>query len=88
MDAVLTTIAVLKAGAACLPLDPGQPEVRYNLAGVLERAGRPAEVPSLVWMTPAPGCEEAVIRAIDEGRFPPRQIMGYINSRKDEGERP
>mgnify|MGYP001203880236 FL=1 len=31
-----------------------------------------------------------VMRAleIDDGRFPPRQIMGYINSRKDEGQRP
>jgi hypothetical protein len=39
---------------------------RRAVLRALERAGRPGEVPSLVWMTPAPGCEEAVIRAIDE----------------------
>ncbi len=51
--------------AAAFGDDP-RAATRQAVMRALERADRPGEVPSLVWMTPAPGCEEAVIQAVDE----------------------
>ncbi|HSF63995.1 MAG TPA: FIST N-terminal domain-containing protein, partial [Paracoccaceae bacterium] len=67
-------------GAAPLAPDPQAPDpqaaARAATLAALTAAGRPGESPALVWLTAAPGCEEAILEGVQQivGRGTP--IMG------------
>ncbi len=46
--------------------DDAEAAARCALDRALDQAGRPGEVPELIWICVAPGVEEAVLRAIDD----------------------
>lgn len=52
-------------GAAVIGEDPGA-AAQQAIHAALEMADCPGEVPAMVWMTAAPGCEEALISGIAE----------------------
>ncbi|MEO0819357.1 MAG: FIST N-terminal domain-containing protein [Pseudomonadota bacterium] len=55
-------------GTGLAPLgDDPRGAARTAVARALEAAGRPGEAPELVWLTAAPGAEEALIAGIEDG---------------------
>ncbi len=46
------------------------------ISAALEEAERPGEVPAMVWLTPVPGCEEAVIKGIGNIVGPDVPVVG------------
>jgi hypothetical protein len=55
--------------------DPRAAGARAALEAI-ERAGRPGEVPDLLWVTATPGCEEAIIAGIEEATGGSTPILG------------
>jgi hypothetical protein len=62
-------------GMALLNGDPGQ-AVTQALDQALAEAGRPGEVPDLVWVSTSPGSEEAVLRGIKGVLGSTAQVFG------------
>lgn len=62
-------------GAAELGADPAE-AAGLAVQRAMEAAGRPGEVPALVWMTTAPGAEEACIAGVEAVLGPEVPIVG------------
>lgn len=78
----LAVLAIRSEAGACgvaaapfLSGDAAETAVR-TLRTALNRAERPGEVPDLVWISSAPGCEERVVTALESELGPECEIIG------------